>query len=83
MNGVVTIDEENDEATAWGIELVEGRDWAYLWFVGLLAILCAMTFGVVWARIMNDLSGGFTVAGYIVTTLACLIGTIQISLESL
>lgn len=83
ISGVVMIEDGKDEATAWGIELLEGRDWAYLWFIGLLAIFCAMIFGVVWARVMKDVSGGFTVAGYIVTAFACIVGTIQVSLETL
>ncbi|OCK79796.1 hypothetical protein K432DRAFT_382736 [Lepidopterella palustris CBS 459.81] len=83
INGEVTIEDSKDETTAWGIELVEGRDWAYLWFIGLLTILCAMIFGVVWARVMKDVSGGFIVAGYVVAAFACLVGTIQVSLETL
>ncbi len=79
----VYVEDGNDEATAWGIELLEGRYWAYLWFIGLLAISCSMVFGVIWAKVMKDVSGGFTVAGYIVTAFACLVGSIQVSLETM
>ena len=78
----VTIDHETGEAFAWGIELVEGRAWEFLCVVGLFVIGSSMTFGVVWARVMTDVSGGFTVAAYMLGLLACLVGTVQVVIDN-
>jgi hypothetical protein len=82
ISGMVRIKDGKDEATAWGIELVQERDLECLWHIGLLAIFCAMIIGIVWSRVMKVVSGGFTVAGYIVTAFACVVGTIQAYLET-
>lgn len=79
----VRMDENADETLAWGIELVEGRDWVYLWVIGFLISCSGITFGVVWSVLQGDVSGGFTVAGTLMTTFTCLIGTFQVALEAL
>jgi hypothetical protein len=71
-----------DETIAWGVELVEGRDDAFLWVVGFIVALCSLAFGICWAVFRDDISGGFTVASYAATTLACFVGTVQYGLES-
>lgn len=78
----VDIAADRDEEIAWGIELVEGQNWAYLWVVGFLIAVCSIIFGVVWSVVMKDVQGGFTVAAYIASTGACLAGTVQVALES-
>ncbi|TVY58466.1 hypothetical protein LSUE1_G008733, partial [Lachnellula suecica] len=56
----VCMGTDADEELAWGIELVEGRDWAYLWVVGFLISGCSIGFGVGWTVVKSDISGGFT-----------------------
>lgn len=75
--------EGADEELAWGVELVEGRDWVYLYVIGFLISSFGMAFGIAWSVARNDISGGFTVAGAVVTTFTCLVGTIQVALEAL
>jgi hypothetical protein len=79
----VRIEDDADEELAWGIELVEGRDWVYLWVIGFLILSFSIAFGIGWTMVRKDVSGGFTVAGTLMTTFTCLLGTIQVALEAL
>ena len=79
----VRMSEDVDEELAWGVELVEGRDWVYLWLIGFLISSFGIAFGVGWSVVRKDISGGFTVAGAVMTTISCFVGTIQITLEAL
>ena len=77
----VTVDNDSDEGIAWGVELVEGREWAFLWIISFLVMSCSVAFGVVYTVVMRDVQGGFTVAGFIVAFGASLVGTLQITME--
>jgi hypothetical protein len=74
---MVTMLNGADENKAWGVQLLDGRDYAFLWVTGLIVSLASLAFGISWAVIRDDISGGFTVAGYTATTLACFVGTLQ------
>jgi hypothetical protein len=72
----------DEEVASWGIELLERRDWEYLWVIGLIVFIVGGLFGLLWAILMHDIQGGYTVAGYIAGGTACLIGTIQVALDN-
>ncbi|EHK97898.1 hypothetical protein M7I_6317 [Glarea lozoyensis 74030] len=55
----VRIQDDADDEIAWGIELVEGADLAYAWVFMLLIMGSSITFGIGWAVVRKDLSGGF------------------------
>lgn len=67
-----------DDVVGWGLELVEGRDWKFLFVPLLMILVLSTTFGVAWAHFMNDISGGFTVASYMVTAFTLVLGTIEV-----
>lgn len=58
-DGDVTIDDDTQEAFEWGVELVEGTDWAYLWVIGLLGIVLGVVVGVVYFVWKRDIPGAF------------------------
>ncbi|KAI9695940.1 MAG: hypothetical protein M1820_008352 [Bogoriella megaspora] len=67
-------------SSGWGIQFVEGIDWFKVSICGLLAVLSSSSFGILWSVLRNDVQGGFTVAGFMLTTLLCLLTTVQSSL---
>ncbi|KAL8910556.1 MAG: hypothetical protein Q9171_004138 [Xanthocarpia ochracea] len=77
----VSIDDDKDTRIAWGIELVEGQDWGFLWVLGFLITASSMIFGIAWTLVMKDIQGGFTVAGYIIALEITLVGTVQFAIE--
>lgn len=78
----ISIDDDKDTRIAWGIELVEGQDWGFLWVLGFLITASSMIFGIAWTLVMKDIQGGFTVAGYIVALETTLVGTVQFAIEN-
>jgi hypothetical protein len=73
-----------EEKYVWGIELVESesREWLYLSIPVFIVFFFSMVFGTIWTVVLRDVQGGFTVAGYIVTSGLALLGSIQVFLEN-
>jgi hypothetical protein len=78
----VPFQPDEDEKYVWGIELVESRQWMFLSIPVFLIISGSMCFGVCWAAAMRDVQGGFTIAGYIVSSGLSLLVAIQVVFES-
>ena len=79
--GEISIDPDTGMGLGWGLELVQGIEWQGILVVGLVIILFSLAFGVMWAVLKDDMSGGFTVAGWWVGSTACLFGSIQVGFE--
>ena len=65
----------------WGIHFVEGLSWTRLWLFGMLGFLISISFGVAWARIRDDIQGGFQIASCVMTGLTLTTGIVQAVLE--
>jgi hypothetical protein len=68
-----------DDIFGWGIELVEGRYWKWLFVPLSLLLFLSTAFGAAWAYYKNDISGGFAVASYMIAAATLLIGTIEVA----
>lgn len=78
----VTVNGAVSEAFAWGLELIEGRDWKFLFVPCLVVIILSIVFGVAWACLKNDVSGGFAVSGTTLTLLTCFIGAVEVAWDN-
>lgn len=79
--GDVRASEDTQEAFAWGIELVEGLDWAYFWIFGFVAIVASALFGIVWACKRGSIQDGFTVAAYMNAVVTFTAGAAQVAFD--
>jgi hypothetical protein len=55
--------------SGWGLELVEGRRWEIFWYVEAVVLVCSTVVGLVYGVVKHDVSAGFTVAGFLQTSL--------------
>jgi hypothetical protein len=77
----IILDSDSNVGVGWGIELLQGIEWQGAWVVGLAIFVFSLAFGVTWTIVKEDVSGGFTVAGWLVGSLVCLFGSIQVGFE--
>lgn len=77
----IQVSEETQEAFAWGIELVEGIDWAYFWVFGFVIVTASTTFGIAWACKKGSIQDGFTVAAYMIAVFAFMAGAMQVAFD--
>jgi hypothetical protein len=61
--------EPNVIVTGWGIHLEEGLNEEALACIAFIILVCSGLAGFTYSLKMEDVSGGFTVAGYIATVL--------------
>jgi hypothetical protein len=72
-----------NEAYAWGIELIEARNWKFLWVTVSIIMLASLAAGIFWSCIRKDVSGGFTIAAYMNTLLTVRLGAAEAMWDNL
>jgi hypothetical protein len=77
----IQVNEETQDAFAWGIELVEGVDWACFGILGFVVVIVSTAFGIAWACRKGSIQDGFTVATYIITVFTSMAGAMQIAFD--
>jgi len=75
----VPLRQPEDLGNAWGIELVEGRKWEMFWYIFAVVFFCSTAFGLVYGVIHKDMSAGFTIAGFLQTSLGVGVGLATLS----
>jgi hypothetical protein len=65
-----------DFDTGWGLHFQEGYDLEKIVALMLLGVLASLVVGIVWS-VFHSIADGFQVAGYIVTTWALGLATLQ------
>ena len=69
-------------STGWGVHFVEGWNSDRLWLVGLLLfVLGSFAFAVAWWVLEHDVQGAFSVATYITSLLALVVGMAQVKMQ--
>ncbi|PVH74817.1 hypothetical protein DL98DRAFT_428693, partial [Cadophora sp. DSE1049] len=59
---------------AWGLELIEGRSWEILWYVGFVTFACGSAIGLAYGLAKHDISAGFAIAGFLQTSCGVVVG---------
>ena len=66
----------------WCIYFVEGLRWTKLWMLGILRFLLSIVFGIAWARLRDDVQGGFAIVACMMVGLTFTAGVVQLAVES-
>ena len=74
-------DEVTGDAISWGIELVEGRDFANLWIIGMIIVALSSFVGGFWALYKHEVQAGFNIACFMIAAFSCMVGTLQVALD--
>ncbi|KAF2767369.1 hypothetical protein EJ03DRAFT_376220 [Teratosphaeria nubilosa] len=70
--------QAGEDVLGWGLELVEGRYWKFLFVPLMLVLAFSIAFGIVRYYLKGDILGGFTVAGYMVAAFAAMLGAVEV-----
>ncbi|KAL9629934.1 MAG: hypothetical protein Q9164_006654 [Protoblastenia rupestris] len=65
----------------WGVHFVEGLHWTKLYALGLTGLLLGVLFGVLWAKLRDDVQGGFGIAACIMLGFTFTVGIVQAAFE--
>ena len=82
-HGGIQLGQDQVDATAWGLELLEGKEWGLLWVIGLLITVVSIVVGVTYTIVKGDIQGGFTVASFIAILSGCSYGSLLYLLDNL
>ncbi|KAL9634823.1 MAG: hypothetical protein Q9164_003854 [Protoblastenia rupestris] len=66
----------------WGVHFVEGLHWTKLYALGLTGLLLGVLFGVLWAKLRDDVQGGFGIAACIMLGFTFTVGIVQAAFDS-
>ena len=66
----------------WGVHIVETLNWVPLFLLATIFVILSVLFAILYSALKADISGGFTVGAYALTTLMLMLMTWQLKSQS-
>ena len=74
--------KKNLTCVGWGVHIIEKLNWLPVFLLATIFIVLSGLFAILYSALKADISGGFTVGAYVLTTLMLMFMTWQLKWQS-